>query len=83
MNLTVAKRKKVIVNTQKKIRKESKHNTKENHKNTREENKRRGIERRGTTKIARKQLRKWQYIPINTYFKCKWTKFANQNTQSR
>ena len=59
VNLTVTTRKKFIVNTQKKIRKESKHNTKENHQNTRKVRKRRK-KQRGTTKIFNK-------MSISTY----------------
>ena len=39
-------------------------------------------ERRKGNKTARKQLTKRQYIPINNYFKCKWTKCSSQKTQS-
>ena len=48
----------LIVDTQKKRRKESKHNTKGNHQTTREERKSRIKKQRGTTKTARKQLTK-------------------------
>ena len=41
VNLTVPTKQKLIVNTQKKMRKEPKHNMKENHQTIREERKRR------------------------------------------
>ena len=44
--------KKYIVNTQKKMRKEAKHNTKESYQTTKEERKRRK-EQKGTTKIRK------------------------------
>ena len=56
VNPTVTTKKKLIVNTQKKMRKGSKYNTKENNQNTREERKRRRKEQRGATKTARKKL---------------------------
>ena len=59
VNLIVITRKKLKVNTQKKVRKESKHNTKENHQNLREERKRRK-EQRGTVNTTRKQLTIYQ-----------------------
>ena len=48
------------------------------------------IQSRNTTeekkihKISPIQLRKWQqeHIYINNYFKCKWIKCSNQNTQT-
>ena len=55
VNPTVTTKKKLIVNTQKKMRKKSKHNIKENHQNTKEERKRKRKEQRGTSKTARKQ----------------------------
>ena len=65
------------------MRKESKHNVKENHKNTREEKKRRRKGQRRTTKQPENNEQNGnKHIPINNYFKCKWTKFTNQNTWS-
>ena len=60
VNLMVTTGKKLIVNTQKKMRNELKHTAKENHQNTKIERKRRRKEQIGTTKTARKQLTKWQ-----------------------
>lgn len=56
----VATNKKIIVDTQKIKRKESKHNSKENHKTVREDTKRRRSEWRKTTEAIRKQRTKWQ-----------------------
>lgn len=56
------------------MRKESKHSTKQSHQWTGEESKRRGTRKQ---QIGNKEM------PINSYFKCKWTKFPNQKTQSR
>lgn len=56
----VATNKKIIVDTQKIKRKESKHNSKENHKTVREDTKRRRNEWRKTTEAIRKQRTKWQ-----------------------
>ena len=55
----VTTKQKPTVNTQKIMRKESRHTTKESHKIPKEESKRRK-EHRGTKKTARKQLTKWQ-----------------------
>ena len=52
VNPTVTTKKKLIVNTQKKMRKGSKYNTKENNQNTREERKK-VIIREGTFRFQR------------------------------
>ena len=41
-------------------------------------------EKKEIYKINAKQLRKWQqeHIYINNYFKCKWIKCSNQETQT-
>ena len=58
VNLTETTRKKLIVNAQKKMRKESKLDIKENHQNTRGERKRIRKEQGGTTKSDKKQFKK-------------------------
>lgn len=57
-------------------RKESKHTITESHLTTKVESKRRR-NRRNT-----KQPETINEIPVNNYFKCRCTKFANQKTQS-
>lgn len=79
---------KLIINTQKKMRKESKQNKAESHQTTREE-------RQGRRK-KQEQLEKQTSLPseppgkqtdvkckqnVSDYFKCKWTKFSNQKTE--
>lgn len=60
VNLMVTTKKKVIVNTQKQMRKEAKHNSKESQQSTRNERKRGRKEQKETTKTTRKQLMKCQ-----------------------
>lgn len=54
--------------------------TTKKHQTTKEEKKRK---QRGTTKQPENNEQNGNmYIPINNYFKCKWTKFYNQKIQS-
>ena len=62
-------------------RKEYKYTVKESHEITKEESKRRK-ELRGSTITENNQQNGNMHIPIKNYFKCKWTKFPNQKTQS-
>lgn len=72
---------KLLVNAQKKMSKESKHNTK-SHQATRKERMRRTKEQRGTTKKPENNEQNGnQFIPINNYFNWKWTKSYNHNTE--
>ena len=73
----------LIVNTQKEMKKETKHNTTESYQDTREESKRSRKKQRGTTKQSENNEQNCnKYIPVNNYSKCKWTKFSNQKTQN-
>ena len=56
VNYMVSTKQKLTADTQKIMRKESKHNTKEQHQTTREWSKRRRKEQKGAIKSARKQL---------------------------
>ena len=76
----ITTKQKPILKSQKIKRKEYKHTTEESHQITKKESKRRKKKWRGTTKIARKQQNVNKHIPVNNYFKCKWTKFYNQST---
>ena len=54
MDLMVTANQKLIIDTQMKKRKESKHNTKDSHQITKEEGKRKGKEQKRTTKTTLK-----------------------------
>ena len=71
---------KSIIDTHKK-RDRKPNNTENNHQITREEKERRKKQKR-ITKNNPKAIKKWQYLPVHNYFKCKWTKFSNQKTYS-
>ena len=80
ISLRITTKQKPIVNTGKR-EKESEHKTTENNQIIKEESKRR--KEKSNCKTARKQQKKWQqYMFINNYFKCKWSKISNNKTQS-
>lgn len=75
------------------MRQESKHNTKESHQGRgyKQERKEQERKREGEESRKRGELQKHpgnslksgsKYTPTNNQFKCKWTKFLNQTTQS-
>ena len=66
VSLKVITKQKPIVNTHKIKRNEYKHNTKECHQITKEESKRRGKQKRGTTKNTQKTINKMS-ISTNLY----------------
>lgn len=78
MNLTVNAKQKLVVNTQKKMRKECKYNTEERYQTTRIEQR----EERDREELEKQpengQQNDNKYIFINNYFTCKWTKSCNQ-----
>ena len=71
----VTKHQKSVIDTQK--GKESKHNTKGSHHITGEGSKRKQNQKRNTTPIQNNQQNSNTNIPINNYFKSKWTKSSN------
>lgn len=73
MNFMVTAKEIPVVDAQKIKRQGYKHNTKESHQISRGESKRRGKEQRRTTETTREQQNGNKYIPMNDYFKCKWT----------
>ena len=71
----VTKNQKSVIDTRK--GKESKHNTKGSHQITGEGNKRKQNQKRNTTPLQNNQQNSNTNIPINNYFKSKWTKSSN------
>lgn len=78
VTLTVTTEQKLIVNTQKKVRKESKHNTKGSYQTIRGERNREKLQKQPESNYQNGP----KYKPINIFFEWKWTKFPNQKTQS-
>lgn len=78
MSPMVTTKQKSILDTQKIMRKESKHNTKESPQTKREETKRRRKKQRGTKKQTKKKANK--YLSIYNHFNCNWTKFSDQKS---
>lgn len=74
MNLTVNTKQKLVVYTQKKMRKECKYNTEERYQTTRIEQR----EERDREELEKQPENGQQNIIINNYFTCKWTQSCNQ-----
>ena len=73
------------IDTQRKKRKEPKHNTRDNHQIIREDNKR--TRKEWTKKNYKNNPKAINKMAINTWllnnhFKCKWTKCSSQKTKS-
>ena len=69
------------IDSQKSKRKELKHTTKENQQTIQGKTKRKR-NKEIQNQLENKVLNDNKYIPINSYFKYKWTKCSNQKTKS-